>query len=1015
MVVRMQKEISKIILQEIADSMDFNSLPPSWSTFNNLISFSKRITLYDYQEEALKNSIKILYLYFQASEDYKENEPLEVNDKRKTKLFEEYERRGLKPELLQINEAKSKKIYRILSEFFKTEGNSITFKNLINRMTFWMATGSGKTLVIVKLIEILNTLMKRREIPPYDILILTCREDLVRKMEEYIKEYDEYNDLKIRLWSLKDFNKVKYGGVLPRGENTIDVFLYRSDLISDEEKEKFVNFKNYENDGKWYILLDEAHKGDKEESKRQAFYSIMSRNGFLFNFSATFTHPMDIYTTVYNVNLAQYVGRGYGKNVYVSEQEFEAFRGENDFSDLEKQKIVLKTLILLTYLKKCLKEIKRIANSNIYHIPMMLTLTHTVNPKDISKEPDLVMFFREIEKIAEGKITNDILEKAKEELIKEFERHKSYVFGSEILFVNTKSLAAITYNDILSEVFNSQTPGNIEVLVLPSNKQELVFKLKTSDKPFALVKIGDISHWLKETLSGYEIIEKWENESFFERINNDDSDINILMGSRAFYEGWDSNRPNIINFINIGMGSDARKFIIQSIGRGSRIEPIKNKRKRINFLLDEKDLEIKKLISEGNLELISPLEALFIFGTKKNVISEIITTIKEEKLRLGEIISLDLNPKVKKIVLLIPCYKEMKKVPIESIPKFSINKESLNILRNYLSWIEDDRILLNLHFSDFELNMDDLVRFKDFIKNDEKFNFINDKVIVPPFLLIPKLISHINIMTKELEKFKQLEEEIVHFKKVGIYLDDQKIKNLREKIEKVKNYPQKAKEEQELDTLYGKISREEYDKRKNDIERKYAEKENFSFEGKNIGIYYVAEHYYIPLLSTEEKVEWITNIIKTPSEHKFLEKLIDYIRKEENLFKNFDWWMFSKIDEHIDEIYIPYYDSSSNTLRKFKPDFIFWLQKGEKYYILFVDPKGITHTEFGYKVDGYEKIFRNHDGSVKEFHQHGFKIKVFLKLYTQDKTKLPARMYKEYWFDNFHETISKILEQDNKL
>jgi type III restriction enzyme len=125
--------------------------------------------------------------------------------------------------------------------------------------------------------------------------------------------------------------------------------------------------------------------------------------------------------------------------------------------------------------------------------------------------------------------------------------------------------------------------------------------------------------------------------------------------------------------------------------------------------------------------------------------------------------------------------------------------------------------------------------------------------------------------------------------------------------------------------------------------------------------------------------------------------------------------MFSKIDEHIDEIYIPYYDSSTNTLRKFKPDFIFWLQKGEKYYILFVDPKGITHTEFGYKVDGYEKIFRNHDGSVKEFHQHGFKIKVFLKLYTQDKTKLPARMYKEYWFDNFHETISKILEQDNKL
>ena len=31
------------------------------------------------------------------------------------------------------------------------------------------------------------------------------------------------------------------------------------------------------------------------------------------------------------------------------------------------------------------------------------------------------------------------------------------------------------------------------------------------------------------------------------------------MGSRAFYEGWDSNRPNVMNFINIG-SRDAKKF-----------------------------------------------------------------------------------------------------------------------------------------------------------------------------------------------------------------------------------------------------------------------------------------------------------------------------------------------------------------------------------------------------------------------------------------------------------------------
>jgi superfamily II DNA or RNA helicase len=1010
MVVNMQKEIARIILQNIADSIDFNSdLPPSWSTFNNLVLFSKRKTLFDYQEEALKNAIKILYLYFQKAEDYREDEPLEANDKRKTKLLEEYEMKGLKPELLQINESKSKKIYRILSEFFKTEGNSISFKNLINRMTFWMATGSGKTLVIVKLIEILNTLMKRGEIPPYDILILTCREDLVGKMEEYIKEYNEHNILKIRLWSLKDFNKVKYGGVLLRGENTIDVFLYRSDLISDEEKEKFVDFKNYENGGKWYILLDEAHKGDKEESKRQAFFSIMSRNGFLFNFSATFTHPMDIYTTVYNINLAQYIGKGYGKNIYVSEQEFEAFRNKKDFSDFEKQKIVLKTLILLAYLKKNYEEIRRKTSLNIYHIPMMLTLTHTVNPKDVGKEPDLVMFFREIEKIAQGKLTDGILKESKAELIEEFERYNNYVFGSESLLINTKALASITYDDILTQVFNSQTFGSIEVLVLPSNKQELAFKLKTSDRPFASVKIGDISSWLKETLSGYEIIERWENKSFFERINKDDSDINILMGSRAFYEGWDSNRPNIINFINIGMGADARKFIIQSIGRGSRIEPIKDKRKRISYLRSAKDSEAEKIVDVVGLDIFNPLETLFIFGTKKEVINEIITTMKEEKLRLGETISLDLNPKTEKVTLLIPYYKEIKKIPITKIPRFSISRESLIFLREYIKWIEDDRILLNLHFSESGLNLDDLIRFKEFVGNDDKFIYTNNtNVLVYPSILIQQLVSHVNILTEELEKFKRLEEEIVHFKKIVAYLDQDKIKDLRERIEKVKNYPQKKKEE-ELKKQYGRIPPEEYDKKRSEIEKKYSEKENFSFGGKDVGIYYVVEHYYVPLLSTEEKIEWINHIIKTPSEHKFIKDLMEYLRQENNLFKKFDWWMFSKIDEHLDKVYIPYYDSSSNLIRRFKPDFIFWLCKDKDYYILFIDPKGISHIEFGYKIDGYEKIFRKEDNSIKTFHEDDFKIKVFLNLYTTDKTQIPERMYKEYWFDNIHKSLQNLL------
>lgn len=68
--------------------------------------------------------------------------------------------------------------------------------------------------------------------------------------------------------------------------------------------------------------------------------------------------------------------------------------------------------------------------------------------------------------------------------------------------------------------------------------------------------------------------ESFENESYFKNLNNS-LDINILMGSRSFYEGWDSNRPNVLLFINIGTGNDAKKFVMQSVGRGIRIEPLK--------------------------------------------------------------------------------------------------------------------------------------------------------------------------------------------------------------------------------------------------------------------------------------------------------------------------------------------------------------------------------------------------------------------------------------------------------
>lgn len=392
--------MSKLILQNIADDISFDTLPVFWREFD-LKSFSKEKTLYDFQEKALENALKVLWLYYGDKFNYKEKEDLQVNNERKKTLFELYHDRLDRDFSYDLEKKEGKKAANLLQEgYYPVVSNKIGFENFINRMAFWMATGSGKTLVIVKLIELFKKLIENKEIPANDILFLTHREDLLDQFKEYIREFNASNsDIFINLKSLKDYDVVKRDTQSLFRDKEITIFYYRSDLISDEQKEKIVDFRNYDNDGRWYILLDEAHKGDKEESKRQILYSILSRNGFLFNFSATFVDPRDFITTAFNFNLANFIQEGYGKYIYLSQEEIKAFKKEDDFSEVEKKKIVLKSLILLSYIRKFAEKTKK-TQKGLYHYPLLLTLVNSVNVEDA----DLKLFFKELEKIGQGQV-----------------------------------------------------------------------------------------------------------------------------------------------------------------------------------------------------------------------------------------------------------------------------------------------------------------------------------------------------------------------------------------------------------------------------------------------------------------------------------------------------------------------------------------------------------------------------------------------------------------------------------
>jgi type III restriction enzyme len=982
--------MARVFLQNIIEDTPYEDLPPNWNSFD-LRSFSKYKTLWGYQQDAIKNALRALWKYYEDFHDFAKDENSDVNQKKK-KLFDWYKDNGLEDDLSIRLDKRKRNIYSLLTEYYPYENGKISYEHFINRMCFWMATGSGKSLVIIKLIQFLRDLIRLNEIPPYDILVLTHRDDLIEQLKRHIYEFNYANtEIHIKLRDLKSYDLVKRENPTLFKDNEMTIFYYRSDNLSDEQKEKIIDFKNYDNDGKWYIFLDEAHKGDKEDGKRQQIYSILSRNGFLFNFSATFIDPRDITTTAYDFNLAKFINKGYGKHISILQQEIRAFRDDEDYSDTEKQKIVLKSLILLTYAKKHYKSLKRI-QSDVYHNPLLLTLVNSVNTEDA----DLKLFFREIERIGKGEIKEKVWKSALSELWDELKEEPEFMFETIKVKIDERLFKGLTIDDVLLQVYNSTGTGEIEIFIRPSNRQEMAFKLKVSDKPFALIKIGDISGWLKEELVGYEINERFDDEGYFASLNQESSSINILMGSRSFYEGWDSNRPNVINFINIGIGLDAKKFILQSVGRGVRIQPIGNIRKRLLQAYNAR--EIAEELFTKLKDKVLPIESLFIFGTNRNALKTVIEQLENEKKKEGETeLSLFLNEDAKKHKLLIPAYRlaDHPLIKEREVRKFEITREDYDTLKKYADYISDDRVFLMKYDTEPEkisVLRENIRSFDNFKAGEKSYSSID--------VLTQRIFNYFSVVPEEFEDLKVLREEIKHFKRIKVYLKD--IDEIKRRIETVKDYPDKKKK---LDKSLSKLNEEE---RKEFQLMLIRESEaTYEYDHKRIKIKYIANHYYIPIiLSDEEKIGYISNIIKTRSETRFINELADYLAKYDNKLRDFDWWMFSKLTP-TDEIYIPYYNPKENKISPFYPDFIFWTQKGKNYYIFFIDPKGTEHTSAYRKIDGYKDVFEA-NGTEKAFNYNGFEVKIKLFLKPEDIATTPIE-YRKYWFDNIDKMMQAVV------
>ncbi|MFB1293711.1 DEAD/DEAH box helicase family protein [Helicobacter pylori] len=912
-------------------------------------SFDSNKELLDYQQQALINAFRMLTAYFR---DFKEN---------KKEFYAFYQKHY---SFANCDFAK-KKLNPLLKNSFKVENHCVRFENFINRLAFYMATGSGKTIVIIKLVELLSVAIRMGLIPKKNIMFFSANENLIKQFEKEIEKYNRNKDYfkQIDFKSLKSVtNKDFYHAPKDSFIEKIALFYYRADLMNDEEsKENLLNYKDYWDNGENYVILDEAHKGNKSESKRQAIFSLLSLKGFLFNFSATFTEESDLITAVYNLSVGEWVKLGYGKeSVLLKKNNLNAFKELKDLNDREKEIALLKALLLLGMQK-------RYQTEGYFYDPLMLVFTHSVNVKNSDAE----IFFKTLACVIENDDGSDFL-KAKEDLLEE-------LMKSEFLFSDNKDkddkvrvfkegLKSMDLKGLKEEVFYASN-GHIEVIINPKNNQEIAFKLNTSDKVFCLIRIGDITEWIREKLKSVKVVSKnlsFKEESYFSQI--DKSSINILVGSRTFDTGWDSTRPSVILFLNIGLDDDAKKLVKQSFGRGVRIESVKNQRQRLAYL------EIDGAIKDRLKPNAAMLETLFVIPTNHASLEAILKIQKESENKgenRGSWREIKLEKTPIKHALFVPCYRkeQTSALKIPQSASFKMSEKNFKDLKEYFHLMSEKHFILKHEIydpKDYTL-LKEMIQTAHFKKvstwhyKDLDYMISEIKGKLYPNQKVPK------------DEFNALDsEKIVHFKRVKVRAD--KKEKLIQTIQEVKEYAPLDKER--IKIVQGEIDPYDTDKHK----------QNKTFKLEDAELLKLKEHYYTPLIKAKN-CDWLKHVVKVKSESDFLEELL---KITETLQENYDFWAFSKIDEHLDNLFIPYTDNA--TERKFFPDFIFWLQKGGTQIICFIDPKGSKHTDYEHKADAYQ-LFKDKVFSSKD--DPNFKIKVVLKFYG-DKDDVGER-YRDDW------------------
>lgn len=483
----------------------------------------------------------------------------------------------------------------------------------LKKLAYWMATGSGKTLLMHCNYWQITKYFKEWE----NIILITPNEGLSRQHYESCLE----SGIPAKLYSGSEESlKTKEGEIL---------ILEITKLVKEKEGEGVSVDVDYFSESKNLVFIDEGHKGQKSEErawKNLREHLTRGDGSFTFEYSATFGQIITNSTKdllqeygksiIFDYSYRHFYTDGYGKDFSVFNLD-----AKNEYS--EEQNKLLLTASLLGYYEQLALYEQYEKDLRQYNIEKPLwvfvgsrvisssssTLTQG-DKESISDVSRIVKFFKyalssptalqsDINKILKGDTGlrdadgNDIFKGRFEYLKKETPIAES----------------------ILTKVFNGI--GNIEAYQVKQADGEIALKTKTADQYFAVINIGDVPKYAKtleaDTDGDLTIQDDSFTKSLFQAISETDSTINILIGSKKFIEGWNSWRVSSMGLMNMGKSEGAQ--IIQLFGRGVRLKG--------------KNLSLKR--EEANAPYhVRALQTISIMGLNASYMNRFLTEIEKE-------------------------------------------------------------------------------------------------------------------------------------------------------------------------------------------------------------------------------------------------------------------------------------------------------------------------------------------------------------------------------------------------